>query len=184
MKKFVLFFSPIIILVGCFNTIEENNLEDIDFMDDPQYKYLIPYKPITDIMYNNNDYSDYDSLFCYYGIIVTIIESNWNKKHDSLHIKRLKVDNDTNWWDYASLYGKRRDETEWEEICNKRLLPDTLDSCYYKMLEILDVINHEIESRIYYFDSIDWKSNQDYYERLFNRKNVQFSIRGKVLIVT
>ena len=183
MKFFLLLFFPIIMFVGCFNTTEESISEDTDFMDDPQPMDLISYEPINDILFDDNDYSDYDSLLCYYGIQVVITDSDWNKRHDSLHVQRLRIDNDTNWWDYASLYGKCRSDTGWEEICNKGLLPNTLDSCYYRMMEILEVIGQEIESRLYYFDSVDWIRNQEYYESLFKRKKVEFSIDGKTRII-
>lgn len=182
MKNILLLFPLIIILVGCFNTIEEGNSEDADFMFQPMLRGLVPYDPIKGIVFDDNSYFDYDSLFCYYGIKVVITDSDWNIKHDSLRVQRLKIDNDTNWWDYASLQGKRRGDTEWEEVCNKGMLPDTLDSCYYRMLNILDVIGRKIESRLYYFDSVDWTKNQEYYESLFKRGKVEFSIDGKICI--
>ena len=183
MKKILLLLLPLIMFSGCFNTTEESISEDADFMDDPQHMGLISYEPIKDIVFDDNDYSDYDSLLCYYGIKVVITDSNWNKRHVLLHVQRLRIDNDTNWWDYASLYGKRRGDTEWEEICNKGVLPDTLDSCYYRMLDILDVIGHEIESRLYHFDSVDWVMNQVFYESLFRRKRVEFCVDGKTRII-
>lgn len=183
MKKLLLLFIPIIMSVGCFNASEESIPEDADFMEDPQPMGLIPNEPIKDIVFDDNGFFDYDSLSCHYGIKVIITDSDWSKKHDSLHVQRINIDNDTNWWDYASLYGKNRGDTKWQEICNKGVCPDTLDSCYYRMLDILDVIGHEIESRLYHFDSVDWESNQDYYESLFRRKRVEFFICGKTRII-
>lgn len=182
MKKILILVCPIIMLVGCFNTAEREMAEDIGFIEDPEPLGLLPDEPITCIEYNNC-YLDYDSLSCYYGIKVIITDSDWSKKHDSLHVQRINIDNDTNWWDYASLYGKNRGDTEWQEICNKGVRPDTLDSCYYRMLDILDVIGHVIESRLCHLDSVDWESNQDYYESLFRRKRVEFFICGKTRII-
>ncbi len=182
MKKIFILICPIIMLVGCFNTAEREIVEDTGFMEEPQYLDLLPVDPITCIEYNNSCYSDYDSLSCNYGIKVKILDSNWNIKHNHLHLQRLKINNDTNWWDYAVLYGKRRGDTEWEEICNKGVLPDTLDSCYYKMMDILEVIGNEIESRQYYFDEEDWTNNREHYEYLYKRKG-DFIIRGECNIV-
>ena len=185
MKKNLLLYFPIIMLVGCFNTNNEINSDDTDYMDEPQLMGLQAYTHIKNIVYYDNYYSDFDSLFCNYGIMVIIKDSDWNNKHDHLHVQRLKIDNDTNWWDYASLYGRRRGETEWEEICNKGvfLFPYVLDSSYYRMLYIIDKIGNEIESRQYYFDSEDWASNQEYYESLYKRNHVEFTIRGETGII-
>lgn len=170
-------------LVGCSNIVDENNLADTGFMEDPQNIGLLAYEPITYIEYDDSLYSDYDSLLCHYGIKVIILDSNWSKKHDHLHIQRIKVDDDTNWWDYASLDGKNRSDTEWKEICNKGELPKVLDSCYYKMMELLDVIGYKIETRLFYFDSADWEDNKKYYESISKRKHVEFLICGEARII-
>lgn len=183
MKKLMLQLFLIMMLAGCYNMTGENSSEDTSFMDDPQYMGLMAYNPVTTIEYNNNLYFDYDSLLCYYGVVVIIKDSDWSKKHDHLRVQRIKIDCDTNYWDCASLYGKRRGDTEWEEICNKGVLPHTLDSCYYRMLEIIDVIGYEIESGLYYFDSVEWARNPDHYENLCKRKHVEFNIRGKTYLI-
>lgn len=177
MKKYLSLIFLTLMLSGCSNNVDTNETEDTAFMCDPESKGLIPYEPITCFEYSDNRHSDYDSFYCYYGVTVVIKESDWLTKHDSLHVERIKIENDTNWWDAAVLYGKHRGDSQWEELCNKPM-SCVIDSCYYLMMDILSVIEQEIESRQYYFDSADWMSNQEYYEALYNRRHVEFFISG------
>lgn len=185
MKKALLLFCPIIMYASCFDVTDDEFSGDSGCLIDYVAPELMPYDSITCIEYNGNLYPDYDSLLGYYEIEVTIMDTDLMVKRDHLNVQRIKVDNDTNKWDFFELCGKHRGDTEWEQIfCKPRIppYPYHIDSTYYLSLEILDLIGREIESRQFYFDSEDWESAIHYFPDCLRRLNFNITMRGEVFI--
>ncbi len=189
MKTILLLFIPIILFTSCFDTTEGDNTEEtcVDYGEivEPWCMDLQTYDSITAIVYLDNQYYDYDSLTCTYSVRVRIIDPDWVVKHDSLHVQCVEYDIGEDWmdyrFDYAFLNGKRKGDTEWVMICGKGL--GTVYPGYYSMRGLLEAIGCEIESRHYYFDSVDWVNNHEYYESDYKRKYGCNIIRGEIRII-
>jgi hypothetical protein len=181
MKRNFILIGIVYLLLACTNRSTDIVPDHIDenLMSDPQPMGLIPYDSISSLSCKNTFYSEYDSLYVYYDLKVLITEPSWPNRHDSLTVQRIKGPIDTNWWDCVQLYGKCSGDTQWIEVCQKIPFQNTDRQCYHQMLDLLTVIGLEIESRLFYFDEEDWRSNYNYYDVLGDRKNVEYSIRGR-----
>ena len=183
--RFIPFFLSFIVVLSCntkgvsdINVEEDRTIgvlerENINFIYGPGE--LIPYTLIERIQCSDTVYGEYDSLALYYDI--KIDNPFRDKRHDSLLLNRLTVPTyyDSNFWDVAELFGKKKHKTHWEFLCSLNANPDDISDPkdYSLFMSLLNDVWMEAESRYYYIDDDEWQRDSSIYINFS-----QYDIRG------
>lgn len=175
MMKNKIWLLQVLIILSCTNRNDDNivGMQLIDYQSDG----LKPYSQIS-VKANDNFMPEYDSLLLCYQIIID--KPSWSdSNHDSIRIHRHRhLTNDSNYWDYAFLYGWKSGNDDWSTIGELFLLDESSDRRYYSlMIDLLDEIYPALESSIYFIDEEDWRDNKDSY---LNYKGPDYYVRGEL----
>ena len=179
-------FRPLVIIFTLFllYSCHTDKIESVSCSEDPQPLGLQPNAAFSNIQLQSNRFGEYDSLFLSYNIQVEASAFS-DSMHTNIKVKGLRNKNgyiDTNQNELileGCHVGDSRDFREILLSSNAEIYSTITKDDTTLMREIGRQLLDSIESRLYYFDEIDWR----YFRVGYLRGGFCTNLHGEVNVV-